>query len=104
MMRLPPRSTLFPYTTLFRSGPVTPLVPARLRTWHAPHLATNSCLPLIVLSPRSAKLLLPQPARSAAAPTTQALSASPRTVLLTIGADPNRARGGLARRVRAGAG
>src|SRR3712207_7566540 len=24
MIRRPPRSTLFPYTTLFRSGPVTP--------------------------------------------------------------------------------
>src|SRR3712207_8917563 len=27
MIRRPPRSTLFPYTTLFRSLPVTPLVP-----------------------------------------------------------------------------
>src|SRR3712207_9227047 len=25
MIRRPPRSTLFPYTTLFRSGPVTPV-------------------------------------------------------------------------------
>src|ERR1041384_7043264 len=31
MMRRPPRSTLFPYTTLFRSQPITPgeLLPAR---------------------------------------------------------------------------
>src|SRR5690606_41352037 len=27
MIRLPPRSTLFPYTTLFRSDPVAPLEP-----------------------------------------------------------------------------
>src|SRR2546430_6955472 len=30
MIRRPPRSTLFPYTTLFRSGPVAKL-PARVR-------------------------------------------------------------------------
>src|SRR5262249_32315034 len=28
-----------------RSGPVVPLVPARDRTWQAPHFATNICLP-----------------------------------------------------------
>src|SRR3712207_8358721 len=31
MIRRPPRSTLFPYTTLFRSDPVTHPVDARLR-------------------------------------------------------------------------
>src|SRR5204863_986391 len=34
MIRRPPRSTLFPYTTLFRSGPefvLSPCAPARLR-------------------------------------------------------------------------
>src|SRR6266581_7619378 len=35
MIRRPPRSTLFPYTTLFRSGPTgTGLLPHRLRTLH----------------------------------------------------------------------
>src|SRR5205807_4726990 len=29
MMRPPPRSTLFPYTTLFRSAPATAVPPAR---------------------------------------------------------------------------
>ena len=29
MIRRPPRSTLFPYTTLFRSGPHQPLLPIR---------------------------------------------------------------------------
>src|SRR2546429_7118472 len=29
MIRRPPRSTLFPYTTLFRSGPLHPSVPSR---------------------------------------------------------------------------
>src|SRR5258708_11331817 len=31
MIRRPPRSTLFPYTTLFRSGPRPPLVPLERR-------------------------------------------------------------------------
>src|SRR4051812_49720551 len=31
MIRRPPRSTLFPYTTLFRSRPNRPLQPAQLR-------------------------------------------------------------------------
>src|SRR3989449_2494455 len=31
MIRRPPRSTLFPYTTLFRSRPSAPFSPARLR-------------------------------------------------------------------------
>src|SRR3712207_7549864 len=33
MIRRPPRSTLFPYTTLFRSSRVAPLLPA---TWALP--------------------------------------------------------------------
>src|SRR4051794_38422201 len=76
-----------------RFGPVTPLVPARARTWHEPHLDTNSCLPLTTLSPR---LLTPQPLSAAATPITQAPSASPRTDPLSIGADPNRSGGGSA--------
>src|SRR5437773_5022112 len=31
MIRRPPRSTLFPYTTLFRSGRIDPGAPARFR-------------------------------------------------------------------------
>src|SRR3712207_7411321 len=34
MIRRPPRSTLFPYTTLFRSGPV---VPGHAEVGHGPH-------------------------------------------------------------------
>src|SRR2546430_15548568 len=33
MIRRPPRSTLFPYTTLFRSGSTIPAVPAKTRSW-----------------------------------------------------------------------
>src|SRR2546427_7473679 len=34
MIRRPPRSTLFPYTTLFRSRPVDPRLPGRLGIEH----------------------------------------------------------------------
>src|SRR6266511_793128 len=34
MIRRPPRSTLFPYTTLFRSNTVTELVSPRVRNYH----------------------------------------------------------------------
>ena len=68
-----------------RFGPVTPFVPARLRMWQEPHFSTNSCLPLITLSPRSVSP--PQPVDSAMTPITQAPSADPRSVLLTIGAE-----------------
>src|SRR5437867_7545127 len=37
MLRPPPTSTLFPYTTLFRSSGVPCLVPALLRRYVAPH-------------------------------------------------------------------
>src|SRR2546430_6949319 len=40
MIRRPPRSTLFPYTTLFRS--IVPCVPAAARTWQPPHFALKS--------------------------------------------------------------
>src|SRR5689334_24556451 len=36
MIRLPPRSTLFPYTTLFRSGMVCSRQPERKKPAHAP--------------------------------------------------------------------
>src|SRR5256885_7968021 len=35
MIRRPPRSTLFPYTTLFRSGQVEPVVEVRAADVHA---------------------------------------------------------------------
>src|SRR5256885_3093759 len=44
MIRRPPRSTLFPYTTLFRSGPAQRDLPlqeggwARRRPWHPLHV------------------------------------------------------------------
>src|SRR3712207_9109308 len=38
MIRRPPRSTLFPYTTLFRSGP-EPTVRRRLQAWLPARLA-----------------------------------------------------------------
>src|SRR3712207_8407454 len=55
MIRRPPRSTLFPYTTLFRSGPVVvPGVPVGVRRGSEPGVVTGrvSCPP-------------PSPARSA---------------------------------------
>src|SRR5438876_7799726 len=36
MMRRPPRSTLFPYTTLFRSCPLRSAAPADRRKYHSP--------------------------------------------------------------------
>src|SRR5207249_9784461 len=36
MLRRPPRSTLFPYTTLFRSRQATPLRWRALQTWPSP--------------------------------------------------------------------
>src|SRR3712207_7101837 len=40
MIRRPPRSTLFPYTTLFRSGDPTAMQTAFARTSAAQHLST----------------------------------------------------------------
>src|SRR5690606_42026517 len=37
MLRRPPRSTLFPYTTLFRSGPA----PAKPRRWQYPSVGNS---------------------------------------------------------------
>src|ERR1051326_9405020 len=34
MIRRPPRSTLFPYTTLFRSDPATEFYAERFAEWH----------------------------------------------------------------------
>src|SRR2546430_11871019 len=33
MIRRPPRSTLFPYTTLFRSSTIVTLTPSRFKAW-----------------------------------------------------------------------
>src|SRR5207302_6990314 len=41
MIRRPPRSTLFPYTTLFRSGSSRPRHPQALATLHLPVLSTR---------------------------------------------------------------
>src|SRR3954469_5554230 len=49
-----------------RLGPVVPFVPARARTWQAPHLATNVCLPATRLSPLWTTDW-PQPAAASAA-------------------------------------
>src|SRR3712207_7106888 len=47
MIRLPPRSTLFPYTTLFRSDGVTALLPAHeVEAWRDEvALAREACRP-----------------------------------------------------------
>src|SRR3954452_960150 len=52
-----------------RLGPVTPVVPARLRVWQEPHLATKSCLPATTLSPLSFSWQPEMPTSSAAAAT-----------------------------------
>ena len=70
-----------------RFGPVTPVVPARLRTWQEPHLATKFCLPATRLSPSSLSSHPDAPTSSAAAATT----ASP--LPLGIGAESYRFRG-----------
>src|SRR5256884_8901295 len=46
MIRRPPRSTLFPYTTLFRSEPVAHGVQARARDDHRLRLAADLALHL----------------------------------------------------------
>src|SRR5215203_6268399 len=41
MIRRPPRSTLFPYTTLFRSQPRVPIVRHVRRPWRPPRLRSE---------------------------------------------------------------
>src|SRR3712207_7671431 len=43
MIRRPPRSTLFPYTTLFRSDPVPSRLPCRLRDLPEDRAALQFC-------------------------------------------------------------
>src|SRR5215218_1937515 len=69
-----------------RLGPVTPVVPARLRVWQEPHLATKSCLPATTLSPLSFSWQPEMPTSSAAAAT----AASP----LPLGMRPDRTGSG----------
>src|SRR3989442_10227879 len=52
MIRRPPRSTLFPYTTLFRSGNVTGV------SWHHAELATKWLQLMIELLPRAKRILV----------------------------------------------
>src|SRR3712207_7701079 len=61
MIRRPPRSTLFPYTTLFRSSPIPPLShsPTRHHEWF-----THSSDAAGQLHHGRAVDLLPDPARS----------------------------------------
>src|SRR5256885_8684162 len=50
MIRRPPRSTLFPYTTLFRSSPATPVLSSAL-TWNVtrrPSTAVTSAISVSV--------------------------------------------------------
>src|SRR5256885_5350480 len=45
MIRRPPRSTLFPYTTLFRSEPTRPAIPALMCTTVPPAKSSAPSLP-----------------------------------------------------------
>src|SRR5437867_8146261 len=47
MLRRPPRSTLFPYTTLFRSRPATSSVAAQMRRGNRNNAAEAKPVPLI---------------------------------------------------------
>ena len=68
-----------------RFGPVTPLVPARLRMWQEPHLATELLLAVDdVVAPVAEALRSP---RGPAAADHAGAQRQPRTVLLTIGAE-----------------
>src|SRR5689334_10047283 len=80
-----------------RSGPTTPVVPARLSAWHAPHLAMNARLPAI----RSGcRLTTPQAGSATASAATAATepsafaAAEPSPVMA---ADPMRSVGGTRR-------
>src|SRR3712207_7221422 len=57
MIRRPPRSTLFPYTTLFRSSRTVPnrIIPLLLhRRYHIPLTLVDSAVPDALLAPLSA--------------------------------------------------
>src|SRR2546427_12773219 len=62
MIRRPPRSTLFPYTTLFRSDPIwseraSPAQFAGPRRWVAPGIAFDDLPPLdLILDRKSTRL------------------------------------------------
>src|SRR3712207_7813856 len=50
MIRRPPRSTLFPYTTLFRSEPLAGVVRARQRAGAEQHRCAQRCCPVPISS------------------------------------------------------
>src|SRR5258706_1028326 len=59
MIRRPPRSTLFPYTTLFRSGPGAAVaVPAACAVWRRPQVA-RARIPSIPARPVPGLRVLP---------------------------------------------
>src|SRR2546421_5928816 len=67
MIRRPPRSTLFPYTTLFRSVMKTSASPTSRRSTACPAGARRSSARLFLLRPSSANpglLASPDPTRS----------------------------------------
>src|SRR3954454_24496473 len=72
-----------------RFGPTMPFVPARASVWQEPHFATNSCLPLTVLSSeRTASW--PQPAAAAITAAPSATTAVRNDTTLLIAAAPYR--------------
>src|SRR3712207_9213819 len=52
MIRRPPRSTLFPYTTLFRSPPAAPLPPGGERTRLRRRAPATTCLRTVLAAMR----------------------------------------------------
>src|SRR5256885_11591495 len=64
MIRRPPRSTLFPYTTLFRSGPLRVSPPTAAATGiAAARAAALGSVPLVLVEPRVPALDLEHHAR-----------------------------------------
>src|SRR2546430_9708050 len=62
MIRHPPRSTLFPYTTLFRSPPAVP-ASSRAGTWTCGHHWTQRGTRADGRKPRSPAIHMPAPPR-----------------------------------------
>src|SRR3712207_7191246 len=60
MIRRPPRSTLFPYTTLFRSRKET-LSPSPMRVITSPQISTSPSVGLRIPATIDISVVLPQP-------------------------------------------